>query len=363
LSLLFEVIDNKKEKLAQKIFERQFEYDKKLDDEYNDYRKSKMYRDIKYNLESLEVAIKYDANKVFEDYALWLVKFLSNRMMDFPKKRIKEQMIDHYRIISEELKEENLGRDYLQKAQIHLENAIKITEEADLEEESVKKAIGFSSSENLLEGLSIRFLNSLLQADREEAQKVIEDALDNLDNDVSLEDIYLGIFQKTMIRVGELWHSGDIMVDEEHYITSMVQSIMMQLWPKIFDGKKIDRKIMVCTAGNELHEMGGRILCDLMEIKGWNTVYLGAAVPAVNIISAIKKHKPDLVGLSVTMPIYLEQCERAVKKIKTNDSTKNVKIAVGGRAFSLAPHLPAEWGVDVSVNNGIELNEWAERYI
>ena len=109
--------------------------------------------------------------------------------------------------------------------------------------------------------------------------------------------------------------------------------------------------------------MGGRILCDLMEIKGWNSVYLGAAVPAVNIISAIKKHEPDLVGLSVTMPFYLEQCERAVKKIKANDSIDNVKIAVGGRAFSLAPHLPSEWGVDVTVNNGIELAEWAKKYI
>lgn len=360
MSLLFEVIDNKMEKLADKIFERQFKYDKKLDDEYDDYRKTKMYRDIKYNLESLEVAIKYDANKVFEDHALWLVKFLSSRMSDLSKERIKKQMITHYRIIGEVLKEEKLSKDYQQKAQFHLENAINVTEEADLETETFKKPSNLSSGEDILEGLYIRFLNSLLQTDREEAQKVIEEALNN---DISLEDIYLEIFQKTMIRVGELWHSGDIMVDEEHYITSMVQNIMMQLWPKIFAGKKLDRRILVCTAGNELHEMGGRILCDLMEIKGWNSIYLGAAVPAVNIISAIKKHSPDLVGLSVTIPFYLEQCESAVKKIKANDSIGNVKIAVGGRAFSLAPHLPAEWGVDVTVNNGVELAEWAKRYI
>ncbi|MGM0438185.1 MAG: cobalamin B12-binding domain-containing protein [Bacillota bacterium] len=362
MSLLFEIIDSKVERLAKKIFKKQFEYDKKLDDEYDDYRKSKMYRDIKYNLECLEVAIKYDANKIFEDYALWVVKFLSTHMSDLPKERIREQMITHYRIIGEVLEEENLNRDYQQKAQRHLENAIEVTKEADLKNKNIKKDNNLSSSDNVLEGLYIRFLNSLLQTNKEEAQKVIEEALDN---DISLEDIYLNIFQKTMIRVGELWHSGEIKVDEEHYITSMVQNIMMQLWPKIFSVKKIDRKILVCTVGNELHEMGGRILCDLMEIKGWNSVYLGAAVPVVNIISAIKKHEPDLVGLSVTMPIYLEQCERAVKKIKANDSIKinNVKIAVGGRAFSLAPHLPAEWGADVTVNNGIELAEWGKKNI
>ena len=297
MSLLFDVIDNKTEMLAEKIFERQFGYDKNLDNEYVDYRKTKMYRDIKHNLKSLEVAVQYDANKIFEDYAFWLVKLLSTRMEDLPKERIKEQMISHYRIIGEVLEEAQVKRDYQQKAQLHLEN------------------------------------------------------------------IYLEIFQKTMIKVGELWHSGTIKVDEEHYITSMIQNIMMQLWPKIFAKEKIDRTILVCTVGNELHEMGARILCDLMAIRGWDSIYLGAAIPVDNIISAVKKHDPDLVGLSVTMPFYLEQCERAVKKIKTNDSTKDVKIAVGGRAFSLAPHLPAEWGADVTATNGIELAEWAEKNI
>ena len=360
MSLLFDVIDNKTEMLAEKIFERQFEYDKNLDNEYGDYRKTKMYRDIKHNLKSLEVAVQYDANKIFEDYALWLVKLLSTRMEDLPKERIKEQMISHYRIIGEVLEEAQVKRDYQQKAQLHLENAIKVTEEADLEKETVKKDSRLESGEKILESLRIRFLNSLLRTDREGAQKVIDEALEN---DISLENIYLEIFQKTMIKVGELWHSGTIKVDEEHYITSMIQNIMMQLWPKIFAKEKIDRTILVCTVGNELHEMGARILCDLMAIRGWDSIYLGAAIPVDNIISAVKKHDPDLVGLSVTMPFYLEQCERAVKKIKTNDSTKDIKISVGGRAFSLAPHLPAKWGADVTATNGIELAEWAEKNI
>ncbi|MGM0421417.1 MAG: cobalamin B12-binding domain-containing protein [Bacillota bacterium] len=359
MSLLFEVIDNKTESLAEKIFERQLENDKRLNDEYSDYRKSKMYRDIKHNLKSLEVAIKYDATKIFEDYALWLAKLLANRMEDLPEERVKEHLITHFRIIGEVLKEE-VEKDYWQKARLHLDNAIEVTEKANLEDEVVKNDSGTSLSEKILEGLRIRFLNSLLRTDREEAQKVIDEALEN---DISLEDIYLEIFQKTMIRVGELWHLGTIKVDEEHYITSMIQNIMMQLWPRIFSREKIGHTILVCTVGNELHEMGARILCDIMEIKGWKSIYLGAALPVDNIISAIKKHEPDLVGLSVTMPFYLDQCEKAVKKIKSNDSIKNVSIALGGRAFSLAPHLPEEWGADVMANNGVELAEWAKRNI
>ncbi len=389
MSLLLNVTDNRIEEMAERIFKLQFAREDKLEDEYNDYRKSMMFRDIKYNLKILEVAVRYDAEDIFQDYALWLLKLLTSRMEDLSSGRVREQMISHYQIMAEVLREE-FDWDYQEKVQVYLENAIRVTKKAELKEErkeelererkveleedveeepgeevagevSREESSAFADSEESeLKRLQFRYLNSLLRADKYKARQVIEEALNQ---DISLEKIYLKVFQQSLIRAGELWHSGEITVDEEHYVTGMIQNNMMQLWPRIFAGEKTGQKLLACTIGNELHEMGVRILCDLMELRGWNSIYLGAAVPVDSILSALKKHKPDLVALSVTMPFYLEQCEEAVRRIKARSEFEDIRVAVGGRAFNLAPGLPDKWGVDVMAANAGELAEWAEENI
>ncbi len=356
MSLLLNVTDHKLEEIAERIFKLQFARENKLEEEYDDYRKSKMFRDIKYNLKILDVAVRYDAEEIFNDYVDWLIKLLYSRMKDISPERVREQMISHYQIVGEVIEQE-FSQDYYKKAENHLKNAIKITQEVDLEKKTSQDTTFDNIEEAELNRLQFKYLNSLLGADKDQAQKAVEEALDQ---NISLEMIYQKIFQKSMVKVGELWNTNQITVDVEHYITSMTQNIMMQLWPRIMDSEKTGLSLVACTIGNELHEMGVRILCDLMEIKGWNNIYLGAAIPVENILTALKKHKPDLVVLSVTMPFYLEQCEEAVKKIKANEEFKSIKVAVGGRAFSMASHLSESWGADVTAENADELAKWAE---
>ncbi len=359
MSLLHNVTDYKIEKLAKKIFEKQFVREEKLEEEYDDYRKSKMFRDIKYNLKTLEVAVRYNAEDIFKDYADWLIRLLYSRMKDISSERVREQMINHYKILGEVIREE-FDQDYYNKAEIHLNNAIKITENVEFDRKTSQERTFDNSDEALLNRLQFKYLNSLLLTDKHKAQLAVEEALDK---DIPVEKIYQKIFQESMIKVGELWNSNQITVDVEHYITNMTQNIMMQLWPHILDTEKNGLSLVACTIGSELHEMGIRMLCDLMENKGWESIYLGAAVPVENILTALQKHKPDLVVLSVTMPFYLEQCEKAVKKIKASREFKDVKVAVGGRALSMAPHVFENWGADVTAKNADELAEWAEENI
>ena len=359
MSLLLDITDHKIEKLAEEIYQLQFAREAKLDGEYDDYRKSRMFRDIKYNLKTLEVAVRYDAEEIFKDYADWLIRLLYSRMKDIAAPRVREQMINHYQIIGEVIKKE-FDQDYYQKAEIHLNNAIKVTESAELDKKTAQEITPDNSDESVLKRLQFNYLNSLLLADQHKAQTTVEEALAK---DISVEMIYKNIFQESMIRVGELWNSNQISVDEEHYITNMTQNVMMQLWPHILETEKNGLSLVACTIGNELHEMGVRILCDMMENKGWETIYLGAAIPVENILTALKKHNPDLVALSVTMPFYLEQCEEAVRKIKASEDFNDIKVAVGGRAFDLADHLSGDWGADVTARDADELDKWANENI
>lgn len=134
-----------------------------------------------------------------------------------------------------------------------------------------------------------------------------------------------------MYEVGNLWHQNIITVDKEHYCTTTTQMAMSQFYPLIFSRPRKNCKFLSCSVGSELHEMGIRMLSDLFEYQGWDSIYLGAAVPAAAVLTAIRENKPDLVGLSVTMPQYLPLCLDIVRSIR--DSGLSCKIAVGAELF------------------------------
>ncbi len=350
MSLLILDSTEKRMNLVQKIFDRQFVLDKKMDREYSDYRKRMMLKDINYNLETLETAVKLKADSIFSDYALWLLQMLVQRMKDLGEERVREQMVAHYQILKEVLGEE-VPFGEREETFRQLDKAIRITREAPIEPVEDED---FSRGE--LGRIRENFLNCLIKSDKTTAREEIEKAIED---GVSLEDIYQEVFQKVLIKIGDLWHQGKISVAQEHFSTALVQNIMGQLYPLIFSRPRIDRSVVACCIGNELHEMAARMVCDILEMKGWDSLYLGAGVPQQSLLSALQEHNPDLLVLSVTMPIYLEQCREVISDLQAKKEEFKPLIAVGGRAFSLAPHLPQEWGADIYARNGLELAEWA----
>ena len=63
--------------------------------------------------------------------------------------------------------------------------------------------------------------------------------------------------------------------------------------------------MVAACAGEELHEIGIRMVADFFEMEGWDVYYTGANIPAKSILDAVKEQKADVVALSITMPSRL----------------------------------------------------------
>jgi methanogenic corrinoid protein MtbC1 len=137
--------------------------------------------------------------------------------------------------------------------------------------------------------------------------------------------------------------------------------VLSQFYDVIFSKDRCDKVILTCCVGSELHEMGGRMVSDIFEYHGWDSIYLGAAVPEPSIISAVQEHHPDLVALSVTMPHYLVDCRNIVHALR--EQFPQLKIAVGGRAFEMTDNLWQRWPIDVYTRSARELMNWAKDII
>jgi len=238
----------------------------------------------------------------------------------------------------------------LEIATEYLKSAIELTENA-----VTKSSYSSNVTEDAHYEIQQKYLDFLLNNQKEEAVKVIQEARDR---GLPLVEIYDKILAQTMHEVGDLWHRSIITVDKEHYVTAVTQTVMGSFYDEIFAAPRNNKRLVSCAVGSDLHELGIRMLSDLFEQRGWDTYYLGAAQTEGSILKAIGEYEPKLIALSVTMPIHLSACEIIVRKIK--ETYPNVKIAVGGQAFMHTNGLWKRWEVDYYATNAEEFIEWAE---
>jgi methanogenic corrinoid protein MtbC1 len=184
------------------------------------------------------------------------------------------------------------------------------------------------SSDKNLEEHSERYLNYLLSGEREKAFNLI---LDLHAKGLSLQTIYIEILQAVQYQVGYLWHTNKVSVAQEHYITQATRLLMTKLYHQNIRASKNKGKILATCAPGEQHDMGLRMVADLLELDGWNVSYLGPNTPEVSIIDYIKDEKPDLVAISVTIPTHIEATKQLIMKIK--QEYNQIKIITGGYSF------------------------------
>ncbi len=192
---------------------------------------------------------------------------------------------------------------------------------------------------------AVAYLNHLLQGDRKRAYATI---VELLEQKVPIKDVYLYMFQAVQYEVGRLWQTGEINVAQEHYCTAATQSIMSRLYPQwlaAHDPHHTRRLVSACV-GNEMHEMGIRMLTDFFEMEGWDTYYLGANVPDRSLLEAIISYKADLVAISVTMTFHVHLVQQLITIIRSNRQTAYVKIIVGGLPFNIDRELWKKVGAD-----------------
>lgn len=277
-------------------------------------------------------------------------------MKDLDRDRIMQQMITHYQIMSDIFTQKAAGMmtaDELSRVRAYLERGIQVTKAA---------VTNISLSSTFVEGeyFEIRknYLDAILTNQTRLAYQVIADARKQ---GIPLAQIFESILAKVMYEVGELWHKNVITVEKEHYATSVTQTILSGFYDEIFEQPRKEFTLVSCSIGSELHEMGIRMLSDIMEYQGWDTFYLGAALPPNAILSAIEEHKPDIVALSVTMPPYLAICEDVVNKIR--EKHPQMKIAVGGQAFRSTDRLWEKWNVDFYSVSAGSFALWANQIV
>lgn len=193
------------------------------------------------------------------------------------------------------------------------------------------------------------FLDALLQGSRRTVLGVVDAARAG---GLDLRTLYLDVFQPALREIGRLWQENRISVADEHLATAITQMAMSRLYDDLFRAGAADGPVLVAAcADRERHEVGLRMICDLLECEGWDTVFLGASVPVEDLVAMVALRQPAVVALSAATAPHLERVRETILALRAVEGPRRPVIAVGGRVFSEAPELAVRLGADLTASD------------
>lgn len=320
-----QIINNAQDMMLQKsslglmIFEADLKRNPKLGG-----IKDKYLQDTGYTLRFLTIALDMEEPLLFDNYMKWFGQLAYHMRFNI------EGMKRHFeacRLIFKEVIEPK----FLDRVMLTFDEGI----------------YAFEKAYNDITPVQIehdQFLNHLLKMDTDQAYQYV---LQKIEEGMSIKDIYLNVFQPTLYKVGELWQQRIISVAKEHYITAAIQHIIGKLYPLMFVSRKesIYSMTAVC-AGDELHEIGMRMIADFFELSGWDTHFLGSNLPINMITEHMKEHPTDVLAISATTSQHILEVKALIQSIKQDEKLKHIKVLVGGKVFNETPNLWKTIGAD-----------------
>ena len=199
-----------------------------------------------------------------------------------------------------------------------------------------------------------QFLDAIVAGNRRQAFEVADTALRA---GMDIRALYLDVFQPALREIGRLWQQNRITVADEHLATAITQAAMARLYDRLFASATGEGPLMVAAcAEGERHEVGLRMVCDILEMEGWDTVFLGAAVPTPDLVRMICEREPQVVALSASIAPNVPRVEEAIRAIRGCNGPQPL-IVVGGRPFAMEPGMAARMGADLTATDAAQAAE------
>lgn len=154
-----------------------------------------------------------------------------------------------------------------------------------------------------------------------------------------------------MSRVGELFKAGELFVPEVLMSARTMDAGMAVIKPLLSEGDvRTAGKIVVATVEGDLHDIGKKLVCMMLEGAGYEIHDIGVDVKPEAVCEAVKRIRPDLVGMSAMLTTTMLAMKETTKALKEAGLYDDVKVMVGGAPINakFAEDIGASYSADAS---------------
>ena len=203
-----------------------------------------------------------------------------------------------------------------------------------------------------LDALQAALLEAFLNLDEAKAEQVFSQA----HSFHGVETVFSELVQRTMVKLGLLWHRGEIPITTEHFASAYVQGRLRTLMRATVNPERGERVIVAC-APLEHHELGALVLATLLRRAGFYVLYVGADTPVEDLCEMARTARPSGVLISASVAASVTQLRSARHHLAGMAPV----VAFGGAAFNRDPGLAEDLhGVFLAVDAGSAVQRFSE---
>lgn len=147
-------------------------------------------------------------------------------------------------------------------------------------------------------------------------------------------DIINGPLMDGMAEVGKLFNDNQLIVAEVLQSAEVMKAAVTFLEPYMDanEGDSGKGKVLLATVKGDVHDIGKNLVDIILSNNGFKVIDLGIKVSSTDLIQAIEKEKPDIVGLSGLLVKSAQQMVLTAQDM--NQANISIPILVGGAALS-----------------------------
>jgi 5-methyltetrahydrofolate--homocysteine methyltransferase len=173
-----------------------------------------------------------------------------------------------------------------------------------------------------------RIATAILEGDTEAIAKLVKKALD--DGMPATEIMDNGLLVG-MAEVGVRFKAGDMFVPEVLMSAEAMQAGTSLIRPLLLaSGSKQGGKVVLGTVKGDLHDIGKNLVAMMCEGSGFEVVDIGFNAEPEKFVDAVKKHQPQVVGMSAMLTTTMRAMGYTIKALEEAGLRDQVKIMVGG---------------------------------
>jgi len=172
------------------------------------------------------------------------------------------------------------------------------------------------------------------------ATYVIEGTKDGLMEDLTLAlqsysplDIINGPLMNGMDEVGRLFNDNQLIVAEVLQSAEVMKAAVAFLEPYMEKNEtSVKGKVLLATVKGDVHDIGKNLVDIILSNNGFHVVDLGIKVTPQQLIEAVRREKPNMIGLSGLLVKSAQQMVLTAQDLK--QAGISLPILVGGAALS-----------------------------
>lgn len=139
------------------------------------------------------------------------------------------------------------------------------------------------------------------------------------------------ILTPALNHVGQLWHDEKLTIAQEHMFSACVNRILLSMVNNFQSSSGNRPSMLFATPSGEPHEFGILMCCLLAAEQQYDCYYLGANLPAADLIDAARKLKSDVVVLSLQKTPPDSETLDELNRILAETAHENRFVWLGGK--------------------------------